>query len=153
MSNDDPQDFGILLNLAFGAFRQALDDDLATAGFRDIGPSFGYIFRRLADRPCSLSKLAKQLGMTSPGALKVVDDMVAKGYVTRRPDAIDRRVKQLELTERGQAALARARNFHRTFEQALVRRHGAPQVDATRQLLEAMVVPHVERTGRLPRPG
>jgi DNA-binding MarR family transcriptional regulator len=152
MSSKDPQDFGILLNLAFGAFRQALDDDLAKAGFDDIGTSFGYVFRLLAERPCSLSELAQQLGMTAPGALKVVDDMVAKGYVLRRQDASDGRVKLLELTARGRAALARARRFHRKYEQALATRHGARQVEAARSLLEAIAGPLAEKTGRLPRP-
>jgi DNA-binding MarR family transcriptional regulator len=152
MSSEDTQDFGILLNLAFGAFRQALDEDLAKAGFDDIGTSFGYVFRLLADRPCSLSELAQQLGMTAPGALKVVDDMVAKDYVLRRQDASDGRVKRLELTARGRAALARARRFHRKYEQALAARHGARQVEVTRSLLEAIAGPLAEKTGRLPRP-
>lgn len=152
MSSDDPRDFGILLNLAFGAFRQALDADLAAAGFDDIGNSFGYVFRLLDERPCSLSELAQQLGMTAPGALKVVDDMEAKGYVRRTQDAGDRRVKRLALTDRGQAALARARRFHRRYEQALAKRHGARQVEAARALLEAIAGPAAEPSGRLPRP-
>lgn len=152
MSSDPSQDFGILLNLAFAAFREALDADLAAAGFDDIGNSFGYVFRLLDDQPRSLSELARQLGMTAPGALKVVDDMEAKGYVRRAQDAGDRRVKRLALTERGQAALARARRFHRKYEQALAKRHGARQVEAARALLEAIAAPISEKTGRLPRP-
>ena len=152
MSSAEPQDFGVLLNVAFVAFKDALDADLAAAGFDDIGSSFGYVFRLLADAPCSLSELAAQLGMSAPGALKVVDDMVAKGYVSRTVDADDRRVKRLELTERGRAALGRARAFHEKYEQALVQRLGARQVSAARKLLEAMAAAHGERTGRLPRP-
>jgi DNA-binding MarR family transcriptional regulator len=126
--------------------------NLAAAGFDDIGTSFGYVFRLLAEAPCNLSGLALQLGMSSPGALKVVDDMVAKGYVSRSADADDRRIKRLELTERGRAALARARSFHDRYEQALVQQVGERQVLATRKLLEAMVASHADRGGRLPRP-
>jgi DNA-binding MarR family transcriptional regulator len=145
-------DFGVLLNVAFVAFKDALDTDLVAAGFADIGTSFGYVFRLLAEAPCSLSELAARLGMSSPGALKVVDDMVAKGYVSRSGDANDRRVKRLELTARGRAALGRARSFHARYEQALVQRLGERQVFAARRLLEAMVTSHVERNGQLPRP-
>ena len=152
MSSPEPLDFGVLLNVAFVAFKEALDADLAAAGFDDIGTSFGYVFRRLDEAPCSLSELAAQLGMSAPGALKVVDDMVAKGYVSRSADADDRRVKRLELTERGRAALGRARSFHRQYEQALAQRLGARQVALARGLLEAMAASHAARGGRLPRP-
>jgi DNA-binding MarR family transcriptional regulator len=152
MSSPEPLDFGVLLNVAFVAFKEALDADLAAAGFADIGTSFGYVFRLLDEAPCNLSELAVQLGMSAPGALKVVDDMVAKGYVSRSADADDRRVKRLELTQRGRAALGRARSFHDKYEQALVQRLGMRQVAAARKLLEAMTASHVERSGRLPRP-
>jgi DNA-binding MarR family transcriptional regulator len=152
MSSPEPLDFGVLLNVAFVAFKEALDADLTAAGFDDIGSSFGYVFRLLAQAPCNLSELAVQLGMSSPGALKVVDDMVAKGYVFRSADADDRRVKRLALTDRGRAALGRARSFHDRYEQALVQRLGTLQVAAARQLLEAMAASYVARRGRLPRP-
>jgi DNA-binding MarR family transcriptional regulator len=152
MSSAEPLDFGVLLNVAFAAFKDALDGDLAAAGFDDIGTSFGYVFRLLDRAPCNLSELAAQLGMSSPGALKVVDDMEGKGYVSRSADAGDRRVKRLELTDRGRAALARARSFHGKYEQALSQRLGARQVAATRKVLEAMAASRGERGGRLPRP-
>lgn len=152
MSRSDPQDFGVLLNLAFAAFKDALNAELAAAGFDDIGSSFGYVFRLLSDAPCSLSELAVQLGMTSPGALKVVDDMVAKGYVSRHADEGDRRVKRLELTDRGQAALDRARLFHKSYEESLAQQVGPRQLAATRKLLEAMTASASEQGGRVPRP-
>lgn len=152
MSSTQRLDFGVLLNVAFVSFKEDLDADLAAAGFDDIGTSFGYVFRLLSEAPCNLSELASHLGMSSPGALKVVDDMVAKGYVSRSADADDRRVKRLELTDRGRAALDRARSFHKRYEQALVQRLGMRRVAATRQLLEGMAASHAERNGRLPRP-
>jgi DNA-binding MarR family transcriptional regulator len=152
MSSAEPLDFGVLLNVAFVSFKEALDADLAAAGFDDIGSSFGYVFRLLAQAPRNLSELAAQLGMSAPGALKVVDDMVAKGYVARSADADDRRVKRLELTDRGRAALSRARSFHENYEKALVQRLGMRQVAAARKLLEAVAAAHAGRNGRLPRP-
>ncbi|BCS31066.1 hypothetical protein TBR22_A02660 [Luteitalea sp. TBR-22] len=152
MSRADLLDFGVLLNLAFVAFKDALDADLAAAGFDDIGSSFGYVFRLLADQPCSLSELASRLGMSSPGALKVVDDMVDKGYVARHADPDDRRVKRLELTDRGRAALRRARAFHARYERELARRLGAQQVAETRRLLEEVAAAVREPRGRVPRP-
>ena len=152
MSSTEHLDFGVLLNVAFGAFKDALDADLAAAGFDDIGSSFGYVFRLLAEAPCNLSELASQLGMSSPGALKVVDDMVAKGYVFRSAVEGDKRIKRLDLTDRGLAALSQARSFHHRYEEALAQRLGAKQVAATRVVLEAVVDAHSKQSGRQPRP-
>ena len=150
MSSDKTVDLGVLLNIAFAAFKDALDADLAAAGFDDIGTSFGYVFRQLSETPCNLSELAQHLGMTAPGALKVVDDMVAKGYVSRNLDAGDRRVKRLQLTARGRAALRRARAFHEQFEQGLVAQFGPRAVASLRKLLEAMAAGSA--SGQRPRP-
>ena len=117
--SDDPIDFGILLGLAFRAFVDEMHADLAARGFDDLGRSYGYVFRMLGDGDRSLSELAALLGMTLPGAGKIVDEMERRGYVERRPDQVDRRVKHIALSRRGRAALAAARAFHRRFEERL----------------------------------
>ncbi len=117
--SDDPIDFGILLGLAFRAFVDEMHADLAARGFDDLGRSYGYVFRVLGDGDRSLSELAGLLGMTLPGAGKIVDEMERRRYVERRPDRVDRRVKHIALSRRGKAALAAARAFHRDFEQRL----------------------------------
>src|SRR4249920_557051 len=93
--------------------------DLAARGFDDLGRSYGYVFRVLGDGDRSLSELAALLGMTLPGAGKIVDEMERRRYVERRPDRVDRRVKHIALSRRGRAALAAARAFHRDFEERL----------------------------------
>lgn len=132
-------DFGVLLNVAFGAFKLQLHRHLAQAGFDDLGPSFGYVFRLLLARPASLRDVAERLGISSPGALKVVDDMVAKGYVERNEHPRDGRVKALTLTSRGRQAVEEARRFHALFEQGLAHRLGAGDVAAARSVLEQVV--------------
>lgn len=117
--SDDPIDFGILLGLAFRAFVDEMHADLAARGFDDLGRSYGYVFRMLGDGDRSLSELAALLGMTLPGAGKIVDEMERRGYVERRPDQVDRRVKHIALSRRGRDALAAARAFHRRFEERL----------------------------------
>ncbi len=153
MSSDASIDLGVLLNLAFASFRQGLDADLAASGFPDLGPSYGYVFRRLADGGCSLSTLAGHLSMTAPGALKLVNEMVERGYVERAEDPSDGRVKVLQLTARGREALRRARDFHQRYEKALSGRLGADAVATARAVLEAIVdnAPPAAST-KLPRP-
>jgi len=125
-------DIGILLGLAYGAFVDEMHADLAARGFGDLGRSYGYVFRVLADGDRSLSELAGILGMTLPGAGKIVDEMEARGYVERHADRADRRVKRLRLSARGRAALKAARTFHRRFERRL------PDAAALRAALEAI---------------
>jgi DNA-binding MarR family transcriptional regulator len=116
---DDPIDIGILLGLAFRTFVDEMHTDLAARGFDDLGRSYGYVFRVLGDGDRSLSELAALLGMTLPGAGKIVDEMERRRYVERRPDRVDRRIKHITLSRRGRAALAAARAFHRDFEERL----------------------------------
>ena len=143
-------DFGVLLNMAFGAFKSELHLALARAGFDDIGSSFGYVFRLLADEPRNLRDVAESLGMSAPGALKIVNDMVAKGYVERMDHAGDARQKLLELTPRARKAMRAAHAFHEKFEAGLGQRVGVPETQAARKLLEAIVGEADERSSDEP---
>jgi DNA-binding MarR family transcriptional regulator len=136
MSTGTTTDFGVLLNLAFGAFKGTLHDYLANQGFDDLGPSFGYVFRLLQSGPQNLRQLADALDITPQGALKIVNDMVDKGYVIRRDDLQDARSKQLCLTARATRAIASARRFHAKFERDLASRIGEKQASAARLALE-----------------
>jgi DNA-binding MarR family transcriptional regulator len=132
-------DFGISIALAYAAFVEELREDLSRAGYDDLHASFGYVARALDRAPMTLRELADHLGVTSQGALKIVDEMEAGGYLERAPDPADGRAKRLALTERGNAALAQARGFHRRFERNLGRRLGKTALAETRRVLEEMV--------------
>jgi DNA-binding MarR family transcriptional regulator len=131
-------DLGVLLTIAVGVFKDRLHAHLAAAGYDDLGPSFGFVFRSLAERELSLAELATMLGITPQGALKIVNEMVAKDYVERQDDADDRRVRRLVLTTRGRAALKEARRFHARAERALVAELGTTRVAGARAVLEAL---------------
>jgi DNA-binding MarR family transcriptional regulator len=148
MSSADRIDFGVLLNLAFGALKGRLHDHMRAAGFDDLGPSFGYVFRLLDRESPSLAELAVTLGMTPQGALKIVSDMTAKGYVNRADDVADARVRRLVLAPRGQRALAEARKFHSRFERELGKQLGERRVASARGVLEAMAAEGKEKEVR-----
>jgi DNA-binding MarR family transcriptional regulator len=142
-------DFGVLLALAYVTFVEELRAELARAGYPDLHPSFGYVARALMEKPLTLRDLAKHLVVTSQGALKIIDEMEASGYVERRPDPDDARAKRLYLTRQGKDALAAARAFHRRFELMLSKRIGAAGVKAGRRMLEEMIS-HRENAGKAP---
>jgi len=136
MSSPPSTDFGVLLNVAFGVFKAGLHRHLATAGFDDVGPSFAYVFRLLQAKPLNLRLVADGLGITPQGALKLVNDMVAKGYVERHDEPLDGRVKRLALSPRAVLAIAEARRYHARFEADLAGRIGADAAAAARAALE-----------------
>ena len=139
MSSTQTMDFGILLNVAFGVFKTELHAHLDAAGYDDVGASFGYVFRLLADGPRNLKQVAENLGITPQGALKVVNDMVAKAYLERSDDPVDGRVKLLSLTPRARKAMGVARRFHQRFERELAERVGPAAAAAARAALEHIV--------------
>jgi DNA-binding MarR family transcriptional regulator len=48
--------------------------------------------------------LAEAIGADKSRIIPVLDDLQAQGFIERRPDPDDRRVRLLEITERGRAA-------------------------------------------------
>lgn len=138
-TSEDSIDFGVLLNLAFGALKHDLRAHMGDAGFDDLGTSFGYVFRIVDQDAPSLAELAARMGITPQGALKIVAEMIAKGYLRRVGDSVDRRIKRLTLSARGKRALAEARQFHARFERQLAARLGVRRVAVARAVLESVI--------------
>jgi DNA-binding MarR family transcriptional regulator len=130
-------DFGILVGLAFVAFVDEMHVELARAGYPDLGRSYGYVFRALDGERLTVSQLAARLGMTKQGAAKIVNEMRDRGYVERSADAADARVRRLDLSSRGRAALAAARRFHAGYEARLAARVGIRRAATVRSVLES----------------
>lgn len=137
--SSEREDFGVLLARAYVVFVDELRTAMAEAGYDDLHPSFGYVVRAVAERPLTLRELADRLGITSQGALKIVDDLETRGYLHRQPDPVDGRARRLHLSPRGQAALAEARKFHRRFEREVSKRTGRDLAEQGRRLLEDIV--------------
>jgi DNA-binding MarR family transcriptional regulator len=132
-------DFGILLGLAYQTFVDELRSHLEALGFDDVGKSYGYVFRALSEEALHLRQLAERLGMSDQGAAKIVNEMLERGYLERYTDALDARVKKLELSQRGLAALKAARQFHQRYEKNLRAASTIEQLSNTRRVLETLV--------------
>jgi DNA-binding MarR family transcriptional regulator len=146
-------DLGIRLGLAYAAFVDWLNAEMAAAGFDDLGPTYGYLFRALSGSPATLSSLAGGLHMTTQGAAKILAEMEARRYVRRSPHPTDARARLFELTERGRRALETASGLHHRFERRLAARVGDDTTAALRRSLDAVLqMRDVDPASRLLRP-
>jgi DNA-binding MarR family transcriptional regulator len=142
MANENDPDLAIIIVGAARVVADDLGEAVARAGIGDMRPSFGYVIRALADRDRSLTELAELLGVSKQAAIKVVDEMQARGFLTREPDPTDRRVKVLRLTDKARAVRRTALVASRKLERDLRRRLGDTEVDAMRQALLELLATH-----------
>jgi DNA-binding MarR family transcriptional regulator len=63
---------------------------------------FGAIFHVHRIGSCGVTEMGEHLGVTSAAASQMLDRLVEQGLVIRTEDPADRRVKRIELTEKGQ---------------------------------------------------
>ena len=55
----------------------------------------------------SVKELADRLGLSLPGASRMVDGLLRRGWIERREDPADRRMKRVGITPEGRTVIAR----------------------------------------------
>ena len=98
-----------LMRAARGAYGHAVRERLARAGYDDLPQNAPYVLGGMANQGVPPSQLVRELGVSKQAAGQLVDTLVLRGYLDRRPDPDDRRRITIELTERGAAAGAEVR--------------------------------------------
>jgi len=93
------------MRAASKAYLQAIVDGLAVHGMPGLTPATMSLLAQLGPEGATTSALARQKGRTKQATGKLVADLEAKGYVTRRPDPGDRRGQIIMLTDAGVSAL------------------------------------------------
>jgi len=139
-----------LLDLASEALFAGFREQLIEAGYGDIRPTHGCVFRFVHEDGMRLTELAALAAMTKQSIGEIVDDLVARGYVERFPDPADRRAKLIRLTPKGEEAQAVGRSLFAKLEQRLGERYGAERITQLRDLLEEIVT--TEAPGAAPPP-
>jgi len=88
---------------AAGELTQRIHDGVVARGFEGVRPAHGFAFTRLAPGGATVTDLAGHLGVTKQAASQLVEELVRKGYVERRPHPDDARARLIVLTELGWA--------------------------------------------------
>lgn len=86
-----------------------------------------------------LAAVIRQLGVSKQSAGQLAASLVARGYLDRQIDPLDRRRLVVVLTRRGETAAAVVRAAVDEVEASRAEQAGAPSQGATRRTLAALV--------------
>ncbi|MFF8017563.1 MarR family transcriptional regulator [Streptomyces sp. NPDC007929] len=103
MQNSEAMAVSAALLAVAGGLTQRIHEGVLARGFEGVRPAHGFAFTRLAPDGATATDLAAHLGVTKQAAGQLVDELVRKGYVERRPHPGDARARLVVLTERGWA--------------------------------------------------
>lgn len=126
-----------LFAIGYRALVDALHERLAARGWTDVRPAYGFVLLALRDGPASLRDLPATLGTSKQAVSKLVDAMVADGYVARDADPRDARAKRVRLSARGRDLLAAVEEVYQELESGWADVLGAPRLATLRADLTA----------------
>jgi DNA-binding MarR family transcriptional regulator len=92
-----------LLGLGHHLMRGSSRELYALLSELDLSLAHVKTLHTLHDSPGDLSvkDVAERLGLSLPGASRVVDMLLRRGYLSRREDEHDRRIKRVDITAKG----------------------------------------------------
>ena len=119
-------------------YRDATAARMGAAGFGDL-PQRGYwALTALAGGAGDAGQLVSQMGVTKQAVSKLVDILVASGYIDRATDPVDRRRTALHLTAKGAKAVAVIGQALRATEQEFATELGAASLEKLTQMLASL---------------
>lgn len=101
------------------------------------------LLHALSDSPGepTVKELAERMGLSLPGASRAADALLRRGWLERREDEQDRRMKRLAITDDGRALLRRVEEARLTGLEEVIAR--LPDEELTR--LSTALAPIIER--------
>jgi DNA-binding MarR family transcriptional regulator len=99
----DLLDLPVVLLSAARALVDGVDAGVRARGFTDVRPAHGFAFVLLSAGGATTVELAQHLDVTKQAASQMVEELVTKGYVERRPHPGDARARLVVLTDKGWA--------------------------------------------------
>jgi DNA-binding MarR family transcriptional regulator len=137
-----------LLAMAYRLLVDELHQRLAERGWAGVRPAFGFVLLALRDSPAALRDLPGALGTSKQAVSKLVDAMVAAGYVDRDTDPDDARAKWVRLSPRGRRLLVAVEEIYAELERDWAAALGADRLTGLREDLTAVL--SAAAGGRLP---
>jgi DNA-binding MarR family transcriptional regulator len=132
-----------LFAMGYRLLVDALHERLASRGWTDVRPSYGFVLLALRNGPAPLRDLPAAMGTSKQAVSKLVEGMVTGGYVERATDPGDSRGKRVALTVRGRALLAAVEDIYQELESGWADVLGEQRLVGLRHtLVEALSAAH-----------
>jgi DNA-binding MarR family transcriptional regulator len=138
--SEDEVPLARLFAVVYRLLIDGLHERLAERGWLDVRPAFGFVLLALRDGPQSLRDLPGVLGTSKQAVSKLVDAMVATGYVERAAHPGDARAKRVELSDRGRALLTAVEVIYAELEAEWARTLGEQRLSALRSDLQTVLI-------------
>ena len=137
-----------LLVLTTRLATDAVHAQLAADGYPDLRPAHAFTFQFLLRRDGATGvELAEFLGVTRQAASQMTDDLERLGYVARKADPVDARLRRIHLTDRGRAVLRLSGHLWAEQEHAWSERIGPEAMASLRASLLTFIT---DRDGLTP---
>lgn len=127
---------GLLAAQVGRALEQAFDAALTAAG--GSRSSWLILLAIISGAGTTQAALAEHVGITGPTLVHHLDRLEQSGFVARRTDPANRRIRTLTLTDRGRAAFLGMRDAAMTFDAQLRTGISEAQLATLRRLLERL---------------
>ncbi|KAA9379206.1 MarR family transcriptional regulator [Microbispora cellulosiformans] len=144
--NATSPDLGVLAGRLLFAIQRELFSTLAAQGFDDLHPRHGAVLAYIDAAGLRATELARLSGQHKQVIGTLVDELVALGYVERRPDPADRRAKLVCPTERGLAQMRAADGIMAALQERHAHRLGRDVYSAFKATLIDIVEHQRRRT-------
>ena len=133
-------DLGILAAQVLFSFQNELFEELAAQGHPEIRPRHGAVLAYLDRAGMRATDLARSSGRHKQVIGALIDELVALGYVERRPDPEDRRAKLVVPTARGLDEMRRSDAIARAIERRHAERIGEEALDRLKESLNQIAI-------------
>jgi DNA-binding MarR family transcriptional regulator len=127
-----------LMRSARGAYAQSIRAQLHAIGIDDLPRNGSFILAGIDAAGGPRHDLPSELGVTKQAVSQVIDLLVNRGYLEREPDPDDRRRVRLELTDRGEDAVAAVLRGVEAVDRQLEEVVSPEEVSALRSVLSAL---------------
>jgi len=127
-----------LMRAARGVYAQSIRAQLHAIGIDDLPRNGALILAGIDASGGPRQDLPAELGVTKQAVSQVIDVLVNRGYLIRRSTPGDRRRVDLELTDRGLAAVEAVFRGVEAVDRQLQERVSAEQIEAMRSVLIAL---------------
>jgi DNA-binding MarR family transcriptional regulator len=137
-----------LFAIGYRSMIDALHERLATRGWPNVRPNYGFVLLAARGPGIQASEIAALMGISKQAASKLVEAMEQAGYLRRDPHTDDLRAKVVTLTASGDELLAAVEQIYAELEDEWAAILNRDRVDAMRADLTTVL--RATHGGRLP---